>query len=93
VDSTLTAKNAPNLTHLMMRQTFAGSLLPLYQGKAAESVTAVPDGVPDRSNLKDWLRDPESIKPMNPENNQGMPNLGLSETQIDQLVAYLVTLK
>lgn len=93
VDSTLTSKNAPNLTHLMMRQTFAGSLLPLYQGKAAESVTAVPDGVPDRSNLKDWLRDPESVKPMNPENNQGMPNLQLSETQIDQLVAYLVTLK
>ena len=93
VDSTLTAKNAPNLTHLMMRQTFAGSLLPLYQGKAAESVTAIPDGVPDRSNLKDWLRDPEAIKPMNPENNQGMPNLQLSETQIDQLVAYLVTLK
>ena len=53
----------------------------------------MPSGVPDTSNLKDWLRDPESIKPMDPENNQGMPNLQLSETQIDQLVAYLVTLK
>ncbi len=93
VDITLSAGNAPNLTHLMMRQTFAGSLLPLYQGKAAESVTAVPDGIPDTSNLKDWLRDPEAIKPMDPENNQGMPNLQLTEEQIDQLVAYLVTLK
>ena len=45
VDSTLTSKNAPNLTHLMMRQTFAGSLLPLYQGKAPSRSTAVPDGV------------------------------------------------
>ncbi len=93
VDTTLSSKNAPNLTHLMMRQTFAGSLLPLYEGKAAERVTAVPDGIPATSNLKDWLRNPESIKPMNPDNNQGMPNLQLTEAQIDQLVAYLVTLK
>ena len=93
VDSTLSSKNAPNLTHLMMRQTFAGSLLPLYEGKAAESVSVVPDGVPATSDLKDWLRDPEAIKPMDPDNNQGMPNLQLTEDQIDQLVAYLVTLK
>lgn len=93
VETTLTAGNAPNLTHLMMRQTFAGSLLPLYLGKGDEEVSAVPSGKPDTSNLKDWLRDPESIKPMDPENNQGMPNLQLSEEQIDQLVAYLVTLK
>ncbi len=93
VDTTLSSKNAPNLTHLMMRQTFAGNLLPLYEGRAAEAVVAVPDGKPAKSNLKDWLRDPESIKPMNPDNNQGMPNLGLNEQQIDQLVAYLVTLK
>ena len=30
---------------------------------------------------------------MDPDNNQGMPNLGLSEDQIDQLVAFLITLK
>ncbi len=93
VNTTLSAGNAPNLTHLMMRQTFAGSLLPLYLDKGADEVSAVPSGLPDTSNLKDWLRDPESIKPMDPENNQGMPNLQLTEAQIDQLVAYLVTLK
>jgi cytochrome c oxidase subunit 2 len=93
VDSPLLARNAPNLTKLMMRQTFAGSLLPLYEGEAATAVTAVPDGTPATSKLKEWLRDPEAIKPMNPENGQGMPNLQLSEEQIDQLVAYLVTLK
>jgi cytochrome c oxidase subunit II len=93
VNTSLSSKNAPNLTHLMMRQTFAGGLLDLYLGKGSKEVSAVPSGVPDTNNLKDWLRDPEAIKPMDPDNNQGMPNLQLSEQQIDQLVAYLVTLK
>jgi mono/diheme cytochrome c family protein len=30
---------------------------------------------------------------MNSNNNQGMPNLALSEEQIEQLTAYLLTLK
>ena len=100
VGSTLLSQNAPNLTHLMMRDTFAGNLLDLYQGDSAVAVEttvgsaeAVPSGEPDTNNLKKWLRNPEDIKPMDPENNQGMPNLGLSEEQIDQLVAFLVTLK
>ncbi len=45
------------------------------------------------SKSKRWLRNPEDIKPMDPDNGQGMPNLGLSEDQIDKLVAFLVTLK
>ncbi|MGI9578961.1 MAG: cytochrome c oxidase subunit II [Microthrixaceae bacterium] len=98
VDSPLTAQNAPNLTHLMMRDTFAGSLLELYEGgptavEDSREASAVPKGEPDTNNLKRWLRDPEAIKPMDPDNGQGMPNLGLTETQIDQLVAYLITLK
>ena len=93
VDISLSAGNAPNLTHLMMRQTFAGGLLDLYQGPASNAVVPVPDGIPNTNNLKRWLRAPEEIKPMDPENNQGMPNLQLTEQQIDQLVAYLVTLK
>ncbi len=93
VNTSLAARNAPNLTHLMMRQTFAGNLLALYQGKAATEVTAVPEGIPDTNNIKRWLRNPEDVKPMDPENNQGMPNLNLSEQQIDELTAYLVTLK
>ncbi|MFV0316969.1 MAG: cytochrome c oxidase subunit II [Microthrixaceae bacterium] len=100
VGSTLSAQNAPNLTHLMMRDTFAGSLLDLYEGPtnvAVETLVGptevVPSGEPDTNNLKRWLRNPEDVKPMNPDNGQGMPNLGLSEEQIDQLVAFLVTLK
>jgi cytochrome c oxidase subunit 2 len=45
------------------------------------------------ANLRKWLRDPPGMKPMNPENAQGMPNLGLSEDEITQLIAYLETLK
>lgn len=93
VNSSLASKNAPNLTHLMMRQTFAGNLLALYEGDAATAVVAIPEGKPDTNNIKKWLRNPQDVKPMDPENNQGMPNLNLSEPQIDALTAYLTTLK
>ena len=39
-------------------------------------------------NLADWLRDPQAIKPGNL-----MPNFGLTDPQIEELVAYLETLK
>jgi cytochrome c oxidase subunit II len=44
-------------------------------------------------NLKEWLRDPSAMKPMRPEKGTGMPNLNLSETEVNQLVAFLETLK
>ncbi len=91
VDITMASGNAPNLTNLMMRQHFVGGLLPLYQGE--QTAEAVPSGEPDVNNIKRWLRDPEEVKPMDPNNNQGMPNYNLSEEQIDQLTAYLLTLK
>jgi cytochrome c oxidase subunit 2 len=47
----------------------------------------------DEKHLRLWLRDPPGMKPMNPGNGQGMPNLGLSETDITKLIAYLETLK
>ena len=96
VDSSLSSKNAPNLTNFMMRQTFAGNLLALWEGDAATAVVAVPGdvpgAVPDKVNIKRWLRNPQDVKPMDAENNQGMPNLNLSEDQIDDLTEYLVTL-
>lgn len=101
VDITMASGNAPNLTKLMMRDYFVGGLLPLYQGLDGETRTAsegyepeaIPSGTPDENNIKRWLRDPEEVKPMNPNNNQGMPDYNLSEDQIDQLTAYLLTLK
>ena len=44
-------------------------------------------------NLRRWLRNPPAMKPMDPDNNQGMPNLNLTEDEITQLLAYLETLK
>ena len=66
------------------------------------SLPGNPDNPVYRPNLASWLRDPVAMKPMAPyeiENPyaegrvRGMPALGLSEEQIDQLVAYLEILK
>jgi cytochrome c oxidase subunit 2 len=51
----------------------------------------------DRAKLEEWLRNAPGMKAMapNPGPNglrRGMPNLGLSEPQIDELIAYLSTL-
>jgi hypothetical protein len=48
--------------------------------------------------LAKWLRNPPAVIPMYAQQNadgkyRGMPNLGLSETQIGQIIAYLSTLK
>ena len=76
--------NAPNLTHLMIRDYFAGGLLRLYEDlpEATAASTGLqlevgwlPNGTPDENNIKRWLRNPEEVKPMDPDNNQGMPNL------------------
>ena len=93
VDIPTTAGNAPNLTHFMMRQKFAGGLLDLYQGDQDPVVRPWESAEPDENNIKRWLRNPEEVKPMNPDNNQGMPNYNLSEEQIDQLTAFLLTLR
>jgi cytochrome c oxidase subunit II len=52
----------------------------------------------NRPILEAWLRNPTALKPAYPDQNadgkgRGMPNLGLSEQQIDELVAYLETLR
>ncbi|MGH3440780.1 MAG: cytochrome c oxidase subunit II [Nitriliruptorales bacterium] len=44
-------------------------------------------------NLREWLRDPPAMKPMMPDTGSGMPFLGLTEEEIDALVAYLQSLK
>lgn len=82
----LTSRNAPNLTHLMSRQRFAGNMFDLHlDGKT--------DGAVNESEVGAWLRNPSLKKPMAADQNRGMPNLGLTEEQIHNLVAYLSTLK
>ncbi len=66
----------PDLTHLMSREEFAGAIHDL-----------------DEENLRAWLADPESMKAMDYESDGiGMPNLDLSEDELDALVAYLLFL-
>jgi cytochrome c oxidase subunit 2 len=95
---------APELTHLMTRSTFAGSIFRLYaQADDADLhdfyTHLAEEGTFNRVQLEAWLRDPPAEKPMyadtatlNGALPRGMPDLELSEVQIDQLVAYLQTL-
>ena len=78
----LIANAAPNLTHLMSRTTYAGGIFNLYE----------PDGSLDRTQLEAWLRNAPAEKPAYAEGRRGMPAMGLSETEIDSVVAYLQTL-
>jgi cytochrome c oxidase subunit 2 len=43
--------------------------------------------------LRAWLRNPPKQKPMMPNNGMGMPNLNLAENEINDLIAFLQTLK
>jgi cytochrome c oxidase subunit II len=45
------------------------------------------------ANMRKWLRNPPAEKPMMPDDGMGMPDLGLSEEDITNLMAYLKTLK
>ena len=72
------ARVGPNLTHLMDRTSFAGATFPLEAGNGL---------------LKKWITNPSAMKPMRPEQGTGMPKIPLSETEINQLVAFLETLK
>jgi cytochrome c oxidase subunit 2 len=109
---------APNLTHLMTRGTFIGSIQNLYDPVDPNDPTKAGDpgnvslfgdpgaaltGGPidqsrvNRTELAAWIRNPLAVKPASPVKNKagllrGMPNLALTEIQIDQLVAYLTTL-
>jgi cytochrome c oxidase subunit 2 len=93
---------APNLTHLMSRTVFAGATYNLKRPNCTGDLQGLPTGTPveclNAVTLSAWLRNPPALIPMDAVQNangqyRGMPNLGLSEQQIVQLVAYLATLK
>ena len=109
---------APNLTHLMTRGTFIGSIQNLYDpvdpndptkagdpgnvslfGEPGAALTGGPvdQSRVNRPELAAWIRNPLAVKPASPVKDKagllrGMPNLALTEIQIQQLVAYLTTL-
>jgi len=103
--ATTVSGSAPDLTHFATRSTFAGSLFRTYaeadDPDLADWYLDLPiEGTLNRAALEAWLRDPPGEKPMyssaedvgEGEAPRGMPNLELTEEQIDQLVDYLQTL-
>ena len=114
-DENVVSGAAPNLSHLMSRNTFAGAMFDLvtpecradvWKSESAsfgsEYLAGVSADCLNQSDLRGWLRNAPEMKPMyaNPAllestggKYRGMPNLGLSETDIEKLVAYLLTLK
>jgi cytochrome c oxidase subunit 2 len=114
-DENLVSGAAPNLSHLMSRNTFAGAMFDLVTPKCradvwqsdsasfgAKYLAGVSEDCLNQSDLRGWLRNAPEMKPMyaNPAllassggKYRGMPNLGLTETDIEKLVAYLLTLK
>ena len=57
-----------------------------------EFAGAIHDMTPE--NLRAWLKDPNSMKPMQHEvNGIGMPNLNLDDDELDALTAYLLSLR
>ena len=102
--SPLTAGAAPDLTHLMSRPTFASGMFDLR----IDSKRCVAKGLYfaedpsciNSAELRAWLHDPPAMLPMAAEESdieknevRGMPDLGLSPSALDQLVAFLETLK
>jgi cytochrome c oxidase subunit 2 len=106
---------APNLSHLMTRNTFAGAMFDLVNQKCradvwdakseefgAKYLAGVSEECLNEKTLRAWLRNAPAMKPMYADPTKlektnglyrGMPNLGLTEDDIDKLVAYLLTLK
>jgi cytochrome c oxidase subunit 2 len=106
--SELVSENAPDLTHFASRGAFGGATFNLWDDLdgdhivEADEIGTANGGRLNRGDLEAWLRDPPGQKPMDPvtpeqvaagERGRGMPNLNLSEEQIDQLVAFLETLQ
>jgi cytochrome c oxidase subunit II len=77
----LVAGYAPDLTHFASRGSYAGGIFELYN----------EDGSVNRGQLEAWLRNPPGEKAMAPDDERGMPDLGLTENQIDDLVEYLLS--
>ncbi len=90
---------APDLTHFASRGVFAGSVFDLWvdqddNGEVdLDELGAANGGRFNVADLQAWLHDPPGQKPMYPQGGRGMPNLELTQQQIDALVAFLETLE
>ncbi|MCU1369613.1 MAG: cytochrome c oxidase subunit [Ilumatobacteraceae bacterium] len=96
----------PNLTKLMARSTFAGAKFNLRLNTdeceaLGEDWAATEEGLRDcfnREQFEAWLRNAPAEKAMDPgeapnPHSRGMNNFNLTEDQIDDLVAFFITLQ
>ena len=91
----LVAGAAPNLTHLMTRGTFAGSIFDLYLGAGDHIpyLELATRGTLNRGDLEAWIYNAPERKPADADGLRGMPaRTGLNPTDIDNVVAFLSTL-
>jgi cytochrome c oxidase subunit 2 len=86
---------APNLTHFASRGIFAGGVYDIWVDQDGNNEIDIPElgQKLNVADLKAWLKDPPGRKPMYPQGSRGMPNLNLTDEQINSLVAYLETLE
>jgi len=88
---------APNLTHFASRGVFAGSIFDLWVDRNSSGEIEADEiggtGVFNVADLSKWLKDPPAQKPMAPNQQRGMPDLDLTDAQVDLLIAYLKTLE
>jgi hypothetical protein len=100
------AGNVPNLTKFMTRTTFAGAKFDLRRDtEECEALgldwASTPEGIDqclNREDLEAWLRNAPAEKAMHPgeapsPESRGMNNFNLTEDQVDDLVAFLITLQ
>lgn len=85
---------APNLTHFASRGTYAGGIFDLWRDQDGDGVIQFEEIGQElnRNQLEAWLRNSPAEKPLYPQGNRGMPALGLTEAEIDAVVAYLISL-
>ncbi|MBS1847177.1 MAG: cytochrome c oxidase subunit II [Actinobacteria bacterium] len=102
--SPLVSGAAPDLTHLMTRATFASGTFDLRVNTprcVAKGLNYADDPTCINSaELRAWIHDPTDMLPMAAGESElkankvrGMPNLNVSPSGLDQLVAFLETLK
>jgi cytochrome c oxidase subunit 2 len=96
----LVAGPAPDLTHLMSRGVFAGGVFNLWMPDENSDMPTTPlwsdigeGGRINEADLKAWIRDAPSRKPMAPDDRRGMPTFDLPEDQVDDLYEFLITLE
>ena len=97
VKKALISGEAPHLTHLMTRTTFGSGSFNLRKDTPECKAQGINFSTPkcvNEADLRAWIQDAPSMVPMDPLNRQGMPAFtSISPSDLDNLVAYLETLK